>query len=206
MQHREAIGIVIRDATAVDAPDLARIAVMAGHGLMEIFYEDLVPGKSPAALIAERRILRPGSFAELARWRVAADARGRLLGALNSFPHALFAEAEPDPLIPPERFAILDSLTGIEAQGAGSYFVNMIAVLPEHRRGGVGKALMDEAERLARRGGFTRLGLATFAADTALVDFYRRLGFIIAATAPIDPHPALTLGGDWALMIRHLDG
>lgn len=104
-----------------------------------------------------------------------------------------------------DRFAVIDALSELEAAAKGSYYINMIAVFPECRQGGTGRALTGEAERQARHGGFERMALATFEADTGLMSFYRRLGFEIAGTRPITPHPALHHGGNWALMVRELD-
>ncbi len=196
--------IAIRDALAADAMPLAQLAVMAGHGLLDIFYGGLMPGKSTAEIVAERRMLRPGNFAELANWRVAMDGTGGVLGALNSFPHDVFEKSPPDPLLTVERLAVVDTLTELENSAAGTYYINIIAVFPKRRKGGIGSALMAEAERLARRGGFRRLALSTFEADTGLVDFYRRHGFRIHDTRPIAPHPGLEHGGNWALMGRDL--
>ena len=195
--------IAIRDAVAADALHLARLAIMAGHGLLDIFYGGLVQGKSTAEIVAERRMLSKGNFAELANWRVAA-ADGSLLGALNSFPHAVFGTSPPDPLLTAERLSVVDALTELETSATGAYYINIVAVYPECRKTGIGGKLMAEAERLARRGGFRRMALSTFAADTGLVDFYRRQGFRIRGTRPIAPHPALEHGGEWALMVRDL--
>jgi len=194
----------MRDAVAADAPALAQLTVMAGHGLMDIFYGGLIPGKSAAEVIAERRILQPGGFSEFRRWRVAEDPQGRLLGAVNSFPFEVLGEAAPDPLITPERLAVAASLDQLESLARGSYHVNIIAVFPERRRAGTGAALMQDAIAAARRGGFRQVTVATFEADTRLVGFYRRLGFEIVDTRPIDPHPALDYGGNWALLGRSL--
>jgi GNAT superfamily N-acetyltransferase len=196
---------VIRDAVLADTMDLARLAVMAGHGLLDIFYRGLVPGKSTVEIVAERRMLRTGNFAELVNWRVAMDRDGRVLGALNSFPHDIFDKSEPDPLLTAERLAVVDALTELEVSAKGTYYINIIAVFPERRKAGVGRMLMAEAERLARRNGFRRLALNTFEADTGLVDFYRGHGFQILATRAIVPHPDLEHGGNWALMVRDLD-
>ena len=65
-----------------------------------------------------------------------------------------------------DRFAVIDALSELEAAAKGSYYINMIAVFPECRQGGTGRALTGEAERQARHGGFERMALATFEADT----------------------------------------
>jgi ribosomal protein S18 acetylase RimI-like enzyme len=197
--------VVIRDAVSADTMDLARLAIMAGHGLLDIFYRGLIPGKSTVEIVAERRMLRQGNFAELANWRVAMDGHARLLGALNSFPHDVFDQSEPDPLLTADRLAVADSLAELEASAKGTYYINIIAVVPERRGGGIGRALMAEAERLARRRRFRHITLSTFEADMGLVNFYRRQGFRILGTRPIAPHPDLEHGGNWALMARDLD-
>ena len=196
---------VIRDGAANDAADLAGLAMMAGHGLLDIFYGGLIPGKSTLEIVAERRILWPGGFCEARNWRVIEDAGHRLLGGLNSFPHDLFVTASADPLLSWDRLATVASLSELEAAATGTYYVNMIAVFPERRRGGAGAALMAEAERLARLNGFRRMMLSTYEADVRLVNFYRGQGFQIHATKAIAPHPLLDHSGNWALMVRDLD-
>lgn len=194
----------LRDAVAADAPALAELTVMAGHGLMDIFYGGLIAGKSPAETIVERRILRPGGFSEFRRWRVAENPQGRLLGAVNSFPYDVLGEAAPDPLLTPERLAVTASLDELESLASGSYHINIIAVFPERRGAGTGAALIDDAVAAGRRAGFRQVTVATFEADARLVGFYRRLGFEMIDTRPIDPHPALDYGGNWALLGRSL--
>ena len=196
--------IVIRDAVAEDTMALAELAMQAGHGLLEIFYGGLIPGKTTVEIVADRRMRRAGSFSETSRWRIAEDARGIMLGAVNCFPHAVFETAAPDPLLGADRMAATASLSDLEAEARGTYYLNMIAVFPARRGGGIGAALVAEAERLARRHGFHRLTLSTFEADAALVGFYRRNGFRILGTRPIAPHAALEHGGNWALMAKDL--
>jgi GNAT superfamily N-acetyltransferase len=52
-----------------------------------------------------------------------------------------------------------------------------MAVLPEHRHTGVGRALVDDAVRYATRAGYTRMIVATAAADVGNLRFYQRTGF-----------------------------
>ena len=151
---------------------------MAGHGLLDVFYRDLIPGMSTEDIVAQRRMTWPGSWAAAERWRIAVSADGRTLGGLNAFPHDVLSNAQPDPLMGPERRDAAAALGRLEEeQTPGSFYINMIAVFPERRSGGVGSVLMAEAERLARAAGFGRMTLSTFAADHKLVSFYRRHGF-----------------------------
>ena len=63
-----------------------------------------------------------------------------------------------------------------------------------HRGRGVGSALLQEAERLARTNNRTLLVLDT-AVDEGASDFYRKLGYTLAGTIPdfaLKPHGGLT--------------
>jgi predicted GNAT family N-acyltransferase len=63
----------------------------------------------------------------------------------------------------------------LRAHGDGAVAkVERVAVLPEQRRLGLGRALMEAAERAARRRGHRRLVLH---AQVAVVPFYERLGW-----------------------------
>jgi ribosomal protein S18 acetylase RimI-like enzyme len=55
--------------------------------------------------------------------------------------------------------------------------VHDLAVNPEHRGQGIGRQLLDEAERIARERGCCRLTLEAYAINTRARALYRRLGF-----------------------------
>lgn len=196
--------IAMRDAGESDAAALAEIAVIAAHGILTLMYGSLVPGKSVAETFVERRILNPKDVSALRHWRIAEDAAHRILGGLNSFPFNVDAYEGIDPEIGADRLAPLAGLAELEALATDMYFVNMIAVFPEHRRSGAGQALMAEAHRLARESGFTQVGLCTFEADAALAAFYGKLGYVVRERRPIRPHPAIEYSGNWVLMVHEL--
>ena len=198
--------ILIRDAVAGDAQALAEVCIMAAHGVMELFYEGLVPGKSVADCVIERRILVLESFASVNRWRVAVDGAGAFLGALNSLPHHVLMNAPDDPLLDEARLRPIAGLLELEAAAPESYYVNIIAVFPQNRRSGAGFALMQEAERLARLENFRTMSLCTFDAADGPLAFYRRLGFEVRDMRPIEPHPAIAVVGNFVLMARELQG
>ena len=196
--------IALRGAQERDAPALAELAVMAAHGVMNLLYEGLFPGRTVAEAIIERRLRNPASFCALRHWRVAEDAHGSVLGGLNSLPNVELAKSVSDPAIGPDRLEPLAKLLELDPFLADTYYVNMIAVFPEHRRTGAGRALMGEAERLARQSGLRSIGLTTFEADAGLIAFYAKLGYTIRERRPIPPHPMFEFSGNWVLMIRDL--
>ena len=179
---------------------------MAGHGVMELFYEGLVPGKSVIDCVIARRILDRDSFATFRRWRVATDASGRFLGALNSLPHQVLMNAPNDPLLSGTRLRPIAALLELEEIPVDTYYVNIIAVYPQHRRSGAGAALMRDAERLARLKNFRRMSLCTFEEDPGLMGLYQGQGFETQARRAIEPHPAMAMSGHFALMVRELQG
>jgi ribosomal protein S18 acetylase RimI-like enzyme len=95
-------------------------------------------------------------------------------------------------------------LLELEEIPVGSYYVNIIAVYPQHRRSGAGAALMREADRLARVQKFSRMSLCTFEDDPGLMGFYRGQGFEPLARRAIAPHSAIAKSGHFVLMTREL--
>ena len=58
-------------------------------------------------------------------------------------------------------------------------WINYLAVAPEHRRHGLGRALMHEAERLLKLAGCPKINLQVRTANTSVIEFYRRIGYVI---------------------------
>jgi ribosomal protein S18 acetylase RimI-like enzyme len=56
-------------------------------------------------------------------------------------------------------------------------WINYLAVSPEYRRQGLGRALMAEAERLLYGEGCPKINLQVRATNTAVIAFYQRLGY-----------------------------
>ena len=196
--------MIIRNAVAADAPTLAEVAMMAGHGIMTMLYDGLVPGRTVAQTLVDRRILNPKSYSALHHWRIAEGEDRACLGAINCLPQGAFMAAEPDPLLVGDRVLPVAALGELEQLAVDSYYINMIAVFPQHRRSGAGRALVAEAERLARQARMTRLSLCTFEADASLMSFYGSLGFTVRERRPIRPSPFFPSSGNWALLMRDL--
>ena len=56
-------------------------------------------------------------------------------------------------------------------------WINLLGVAPAHQKGGHGKALVAEAERLMRAEGCAKINLQVLAANAKVIAFYERLGF-----------------------------
>lgn len=80
----------------------------------------------------------------------------------------LFLVAEEDGVIVGSAMAGYDGHRG---------WVNYLAVRPDHRRRGVGRALMGEAERRLRTHGCPKVNVQVRGGDADAVAFYRSLGY-----------------------------
>ena len=58
-------------------------------------------------------------------------------------------------------------------------WINYLAVSPTHRRAGLGRAMMIEAERLLRAAGCPKINLQVRKENTGVIEFYQRIGFAI---------------------------
>lgn len=57
-------------------------------------------------------------------------------------------------------------------------WINYLGVAPEAQRQGLGRRLMQEAERLLRLEGCPKINLQVRSLNTAAIEFYRRIGYL----------------------------
>lgn len=82
----------------------------------------------------------------------------------------------------PEWFLVADDAGRVVGTCMVGYeghrgWINFLAVAPDLQGGGVGKALMAEAERILREVGCAKINLQVRASNRKVVAFYERLGF-----------------------------
>jgi ribosomal protein S18 acetylase RimI-like enzyme len=58
-------------------------------------------------------------------------------------------------------------------------WINLLGVAPRYQRGGYGKALLAEAERLMRAVGCAKINLQVRTSNAGVIAFYQRLGFAL---------------------------
>lgn len=56
-------------------------------------------------------------------------------------------------------------------------WINYLAVAPSHQRGGTGRALMNEAEKILRAAGCPKINLMVRRGNADVIAFYEKLGF-----------------------------
>ncbi len=144
--------------------------------------------------------IRPMSSAEFAEWQATAvegyanevaAARGIALEDARLIAHQSYGKFLPNGLATPTMHLVVGEdiegarvgilWIGPNPDGAGPAWIYTIEV-EEHRRAeGWGRALMGEAERLARADGHAEIGLNVFGANLVARGLYESLGYIPAS-------------------------
>ena len=82
------------------------------------------------------------------------------------------------PVIRPEKVACLWMGNGIDQVSGDRYsYIFLLYVHPEHRRRGIGSALLQFSHTLARERGDRQIGLHVFSRNRPAVNLYERLGY-----------------------------
>jgi ribosomal protein S18 acetylase RimI-like enzyme len=58
-------------------------------------------------------------------------------------------------------------------------WINYLGVDPDHRRTGLARQIMSEAERLLRKEGCSKINLQVRSTNSQAIEFYRRIGFAV---------------------------
>ena len=191
--------IVYRMARPEDRRDVARLMSIAGGGVYEFLFDDLIPFVTAIDLLSggiggERY---PISYRNC---RVAAlSPDGNIVAAANAFPADLLRE-DHFVLLGSERHNHIRPM--LELQDWGSMFLNCLAVDDAHRGLGVGEALLAWAESLAAAAGYDRLSLHVWADNISAVNFYEARHFVRIGLADIPAHPRLSHTGG-SILMRH---
>jgi ribosomal protein S18 acetylase RimI-like enzyme len=82
----------------------------------------------------------------------------------------------------PDLFLVAETEGAVVGTVMGGYdghrgWINYLGVDPACRRRGIGRALMDQAERLLRIEGCPKINLQVRTTNTAAIEFYRRIGY-----------------------------
>ena len=151
------------------------------------YYDAYAGGEQAARRILRRVHSKPGHPASVSLCRVAV-AGGRVVGAVVGFP-AGDGEAMARrfltltaPRIPPWRWPRLlrhlDAAAGMSpAPAPGSWYVDALAVVEDARRRGVARALLADAEAIARATGATGVSLDTGLENTPARHLYEASGY-----------------------------
>lgn len=191
--------ITYRMARPDESGELARYMCMAGGGVYEFLFDDLIPFLSAINLLSagiggERY---PVSYRNCCVAALGGD--GGIVAAANVFPADLLKD-DNYMLLGSERHDHIRPM--LELQDWGSMFLNSLAVSDAYRGSGIGAKLLGWAEDRAAQAGYERLSLHVWADNISAVNFYTTRGFAEVGVAGIPTHPRLPHNGGSILMSK----
>ena len=191
--------VTYRMARPDDSGELARYMCIAGGGVYEFLFDDLIPFLSAVTLLSagiggERY---PVSYRNCCVAALGGD--GEIVAAANVFPADLLKD-DNYLLLGSERHDHIRPM--LELQDWGSMFLNSLAVSDAYRGSGIGAKLLGWAEGRAAQAGYERLSLHVWADNISAVNFYTRRGFTAVGVAGIPTHPRLPHNGGSILMSK----
>lgn len=187
-------------ATPEDAEVLARLVNMAGEGLpLHLWGKMAGPGQTAWEVGRARAGRTEGAFSYLnaVTLREGDRADGPVIACLIGY--AIAAEPEP---IGDDLPAMFVPLQELENLAPDTWYVNVLAVLPEHRNRGLGSRLLDLAEAQAAAGGRRGLSIIVEDANEGARRLYARRGYREVARRPMVKDGWENSGTDWVLMVK----
>ncbi|ODT06182.1 MAG: GNAT family N-acetyltransferase [Mesorhizobium sp. SCN 65-20] len=181
-----------RPATKDDAAALARLVNMAGDGLPLYLWTKLAEGGDPWEIGRQRAQREEGSFSY--RNAIVLE-HGKVLACLIGYP-IVPAPVDPDT---PAMFVPMNEL---EAMAVGTWYVNVLATLPEVRGQGCGTRLLELADQVADTTNCTGTSLIVSDANAHAHRLYERSGYEEVATRPMVKEDWINPGKNWVLMIK----
>jgi len=191
--------IIYRMARPDDSRDIAQFMSIAGGGIYEFLFDDLIPFVTAVDLLSSGigGEQYPISYRKCRVASLGYD--GEIVAAANVFPADLLKD---------DRYALLGSdrrdhiRPMLELQDWGSMFLNCLAVSNAHHGLGIGATLLAWAEARTAEAGYDRLSLHVWADNIRAVNFYEARRFVRVGVARIPDHPRLPHIGGSILMRR----
>jgi ribosomal protein S18 acetylase RimI-like enzyme len=189
---------LIRPATLADAPILAELVNYAGEGMpLYLWSKMAAPGESAWDVGRKRAAREEGSFSY--RNATVIEHGGACAGALIGYEIA----AAPEP-IGADMPAMFVPLQELENLAPSSWYVNILAVLPQFRGKGFGATLLGVADETGRA--LAKKGMSVIVSDAnpGARRLYERCGYRVAATRPMVKEGWDGHGANWVLLTKPL--
>jgi ribosomal protein S18 acetylase RimI-like enzyme len=188
-----------RAATPTDATALAAFVNMAGEGLPLYLWSKMAkPGEDAWQVGEERARREEASFSY--RNAILFDVDGVPVSCLIGY--KLPDRPEPiDYATMPPMFVPLQELENL---APSTWYVNVLATLPEHRSKGHGAALLALADRIAADHACRGLSIIVSGANTGARKLYERSGYRQVAERPMVKEDWENSGATWVLLTKRL--
>lgn len=181
-----------------DATLLSQLVNYAGEGLPLYYWGKLANSEADAWDVGRSRAARDsGSFSYRNAVMIedANEAAGCLIG------YAIPKEANP---IPEDFPPIARPLQELENLVLGSWYVNVLAVVPDRRGRGLGRQLLDLADDRAGQLGHSEMSIIVSDANAGARRLYERCGYDEKATRTMVKEGWVNEGQNWVLLTKQL--
>jgi ribosomal protein S18 acetylase RimI-like enzyme len=187
-----------RAAIPADAPALAELANMAGEGLPLYLWSGMAgPHEDPWEVGRRRAEREEGSFSY--KNAVMLEEAGKAVACLIGY--RLPDEPAPIETSMPKMFVPLQELENL---APSTWYVNVLAVYPQHRGRGLGGRLLALADRIAAEQGLGGLSIIVNDANEGARRLYARCGYRQIAERPIVKEGWETPGENMLLLVKSL--
>ena len=181
-----------------DAAVLAELVNYASEGMALYLWEEMATGGQDGWDIGKQRAAREtGSFSYRNAMIVEHD--GTAAGALIGYE----IPDIPGP-VPPDTPAIFVPLQELENLAPGTWYVNILAVLPRFRNLGLGSRLLSLADETGMQLGKRGMSVIVADSNTGARRLYRRCGYAEAARLPMVKEDWITEGREWLLLTKEI--
>ena len=116
--------------------------------------------------------------------------------------HDTDSPVDPPEPIPPDMPAMFVPLQELENLAPGTWYVNVLAVLPEHRGRGLGRRLLELADAVAREAGCRELSIIVSDANARAIRLYERVGYRRRDERPMVKEGWPGPGRNWRLLVK----
>lgn len=189
----------ISKATPEDAANLAYLINLAGEGIPEFLWSEMITGQETALEVGTQRAAREDggfSYKNAKVVRLEQEVAGMIIAYQLDNPY--------DPGDLNDYPAVVRPLIELEAKAPGSWYINALATMEQYRGLGIAKALILEAEKQAKDAQVKTMSLIVAAENQAAKQLYLDLGYQQKASLPAVNFPNSVQLGRWELLIKRL--
>jgi len=192
------IGRLVRPARIEDAEVLAELVDYAGEGMPSYLWGKIAgPGETAQEVGRKRAARETGSFSY--RNATIIEHAGRAAGALIGY--VIPDVSEPIPSDMPAMFVPLQELENL---APGTWYVNVLAVLPQSRDLGLGTELLRIADENGQKLGKRGMSVIVSDTNTGARRLYERLGYRETARRKKVKERWANEGREWVLLTKAL--
>lgn len=193
--------VSFRSAIQSDCSDLAIFADIASRRLTSFLWnKQATEGQSCLEIGRDQIRLRDDHFTHYKNWQIA-ESNGQTVGGLNGY----ILPKQPCDTGSSEVLDVVKPLNELKSIAQGTWYIAAAAAFNEVRGQGVGTAILQESERLARLTNCCRLTLMVGSFNTHAHRLYLRSGFEEWERREFLPFDGSDQKGSWILMVKILD-